>query len=526
MKDFVELYKHLDETTSSNEKINLLKNYFLSANEKDVVWCIALFIGKRYKKPVTTTQLKTWVAEKCNLPFWLVDECHHIAGDLGETIALLASNNNNNSNQSTKALHEFIEDIQELKNKNEEEKKQTIIHLWNQFSKDENFVFNKLISGSFRVGVSNKNIIKALALAYNISEDEIAHKLMGKWKAESTQLNELLFSNQEENFSKPYPFYLSYPLESPLEELGEPDRWMAEYKWDGIRGQIIIRNNEIYIWSRGEELVTHQFPEFEKLKEVIPNGTVIDGEIVAYKNRNILNFHNLQKRIGRKNVSKKILEEIPVSFIAYDIIEYDSNDIRSKPLHERRIILEKLIAQQSLILLSEKIDFKNWDELKYIQENSRNKSAEGLMLKHRNSIYQVGRKKGDWWKWKVNPYTIDAVLTYAMQGHGKRANLFTDYTFAVWHNKELITFTKAYSGLSDDEIKEVDAFVRKNTIEKFGPVRSVVPELVFEIAFEGIALSKRHKSGVALRFPRISRWRKDKSAAEANTLDDLKKLIS
>ena len=525
MKNFVKLYKLLDETTSGNEKVNLLKNFFMTSKEEDVVWCIALFMGKRFKKPVTTTQLKTWVAEKSSLPFWLVDECHHIAGDLGETIALLASKNSN-SDKSIKPLHELIEDIQELKNKSEEEKKESIIHYWNQFSKDEIFVFNKLISGSFRVGVSDKNIIKALALTYSIPEDEIAHKLMGNWEPGSTKLNELLFSNQQENFSKPYPFYLSYALESPLEELGEPDNWIAEYKWDGIRGQIIIRNNEIYIWSRGEELVTNQYPELEKLKETIPNGTVIDGEIVAFKNNKILNFHELQKRIGRKKVNKKILEEIPVSFIAYDILEFNSNDIRNQPLHERRIILEKIIAQQSLILLSDKIEFKNWDELKHIRENSRNKNAEGLMLKNKFSAYQVGRKKGDWWKWKVNPYTIDAVLTFAMQGHGRRANLFTDYTFAVWHNKELIPFAKAYSGLSDKEIKEVDAFVRKNTIEKFGPVRSVVPELVFEIAFEGIALSKRHKSGVALRFPRISRWRKDKSAVEANTLDDLKKLLS
>lgn len=525
MKRFVELYKQLDETNSSNEKINLLKNYFLSASNEDIIWCIALFIGKRFKKPVSTTQLKQWVAEKSNLPFWLVDECHHIAGDLGETIAHLAYNSNTEK-KLEKNLNTIIHEIAELKNKSDDVKKEFIIDYWNKLSKDEIFIFNKLISGSFRVGVSEKNIIKALSLAFNIPEDEIAHKLMGNWNPFETNLNELLFSNQTENFSKPYPFYLAYALEDNLNQLGDAANWQAEYKWDGIRGQIIIRNYEIFVWSRGEELITHQFPEFEKLKDFIPDGTVLDGEIIAYKNAEILSFQHLQKRLGRKNVSKKTLEEIPAAFIAYDILEHQSKDIRQLSLSERRNILENIIPNNNtLIYLSEKIHFSTWDELIEIQAKSREKFAEGLMLKHKFSAYQVGRKKGDWWKWKVNPYTIDAVLTYAMQGHGRRANLFTDYTFAVWNNGELVTFTKSYSGLSDEEIKEVDAFVRKNTIEKFGPVRSVTPQLVFEIAFEGITHSNRHKSGVALRFPRIARWRKDKTIYEANTLDDLKKLI-
>lgn len=524
MKNFVQLYKQLDETNSSNEKINLLKNYFLSASNEDIIWCIALFIGKRFKKPVSTTQLKLWVAEKSNLPYWLVDECHHIAGDLGETIAHLAYDNNTEK-KLEKNLSAIIQDIADLKDKNDDIKKELIIHYWNNLSKDEIFIFNKLISGSFRVGVSEKNIIKALSLAFNIQEDEIAHKLMGNWNPFETSLNELLFSN-EKNFSKPYPFYLAYALEENLNKLGDTANWQAEYKWDGIRGQIIFRNDELFVWSRGEELITHQFPEFENLKKHLPDGTVLDGEIIAYKNSEILSFQHLQKRLGRKNVGKKTMEEIPAAFIAYDILEHQSKDIRQLTLSERRNILENIIPNNNpLIHLSEKIHFSTWDELKEIQTKSREKFAEGLMLKHKFSAYQVGRKKGDWWKWKVNPYSIDAVLTYAMQGHGRRANLFTDYTFALWNNNELVTFTKAYSGLSDEEIKEVDAFVRKNTIEKFGPVRSVTPQLVFEIAFEGIAYSNRHKSGVALRFPRIARWRKDKTIYEANSLDDLKKLI-
>jgi DNA ligase-1 len=524
VKDFVALYKQLDETTSSNEKINCLKNYFLQANDKEALWCVALFMGKRFKKPVTTTQLKIWVAEKSNLPFWLVDESHHIVGDLGETIAHLAYSDCP-SNDENKLLHEIISEIHDLNNKSESEKKVFVLAYWQSLQKDEIFIFNKLISGSFRVGVSEKNIIKAISLAFHIDENSVAHKLMGNWNPFETSLKALLYSN-EKNYSQPFPFYLAYALENELSSLGNPKDWQAEYKWDGIRGQIIFRNNDYFVWSRGEELITHQFPEFKELIGLIPNGTVLDGEIVARKNNKTLSFQHLQKRLGRKNVSKKTLLDIPVAFIAYDILEHESNDIRQQALSYRRSLLESIIPKNnSTILISEKIEFSDWNDLESIRLNSRNKNAEGLMLKNIHSTYQVGRKKGDWWKWKVNPYTIDAVLTYAMQGHGRRANLFTDYTFAVWHNGELVTFTKAYSGLSDNEIKEVDAFVRKNTIEKFGPVRRVKPELVFEIAFEGITFSKRHKSGVALRFPRISRWRKDKPVSEANCLEDLIQLI-
>jgi DNA ligase-1 len=321
---------------------------------------------------------------------------------------------------------------------------------------------------------------------------------------------------------------LAYALEQAPEELGNENDWLAEYKWDGIRGQIIVRNNEIFIWTRGEELVTEKYPELYALKNILPNGTVLDGELMAYKNNTILSFQHLQKRIGRKTVSKKLLAEIPVAFFAYDILEHNGQDIRELPLMHRRELLEKLLANinhAGVVLLSEKVTFSSWSELINIQANARNINAEGLMLKNLNAPYEVGRKKGNWWKWKVSPYTIDAVMIYAMQGHGRRANLFTDYTFAVWDNGALVPFAKAYSGLTDKEILAVDKFVKLNTIEKFGPVRSVKAELVFEIAFEGIALSTRHKSGIALRFPRIARWRKDKPAAEANTLDDLKSLF-
>jgi len=307
--------------------------------------------------------------------------------------------------------------------------------------------------------------------------------------------------------------------------LGEPEHWQAEYKWDGIRGQVIVRNRELFVWSRGEELVTDKYPEYQSLIQQLPDGTVLDGEILPYKNNQPLSFQHLQKRIGRKTVSTSLLKEIPVVFYAYDILEHQGNDIRHWALRDRRALLEKMTTGSGVLKVSPCIDFTRWDDLKAIRTQSREFFSEGIMLKRKDSVYRDGRRKGDWWKWKVDPWVVDAVMIYAMAGHGRRANLYTDYTFAIWKDQELVPFTKAYSGLTDAEIMEVDRWIKNNTVERFGPVRSVKPELVFEIAFEGIQRSARHKSGIALRFPRINRWRKDKPAREADSMETLTSLL-
>jgi len=323
---------------------------------------------------------------------------------------------------------------------------------------------------------------------------------------------------------------LAYPLEEEMENEITPEHWQAEYKWDGIRGQIIIREGEIFVWSRGEELVTDTYPEYQAFLTHVPNGTVLDGEIICWENGKALPFNQLQARIGRKTISKKVLKENPVAFVAYDVLEYEDKDIRLLPLVERRQILEQIVHQAdlpSLLIISDIVPFETISDLISLRETARLLLAEGLMLKRKHSPYRTGRKKGDWWKWKVAPLTIDAVMIYAQSGHGRRANLYTDFTFAVWNkDNQLVPFTKAYSGLTDKELIEVDAFVKKNTLDKFGPVRSVKAELVMEIAFEGIQASSRHKSGIALRFPRILRWRKDKPAQEANTLTDLQLMLN
>ena len=351
---------------------------------------------------------------------------------------------------------------------------------------------------------------------------------MGNWDPVTISFEDLVLkSNPLEDLSKPYPFYLAYALENSLEDLGSPSEWSAERKWDGIRGQLILRKDEMYIWSRGEDLITKKIPELQVLKGKLKKDVVIDGEILPYRDGKILNFNVLQTRIGRKNVAKKHLIEAPIVIMAYDILEYDGSDIRQESFQKRREILKKVVEEMdsNRLMYSDNVAFETWEDLSKERDNSRAYLSEGIMLKKKDSAYKSGRKKGDWWKWKVDPLTIDAVMIYAQRGHGRRANLFTDFTFAVKDGEALVPFAKAYSGLTDVEFKEITQFVKKNTRERFGPVSSVHPELVFELAFEGIAKSSRHKSGVALRFPRIKRWRKDKPKKEINTLQDLMQIL-
>jgi DNA ligase-1 len=532
MRLFANLIRILDSTNKTNAKVEALTDYFRQASDTDKVWAIAILSHRRPPRPVNTTLLRLWANDLANIPLWLFEESYHIVGDLAETIGLIIPTTENHTDKS---LTTFLTEIIELKKKSEEDKKTYLQENWLALNFYERFVFTKLITGSFRIGISQKLMTRALAKAENLDEDVLAYKLMGDWNPATITFKELILDEKSSDFiSKPYPFYLAYPLELEIEELGNPSDWSAEHKWDGIRSQTIIRDGQIFVWSRGEELVTDKYPEFQAFINIIPDGTVLDAEILPFPNNEIGTFNDLQTRIGRKNISPALLKTTPVILKVYDLLEWENKDIRNLPYQERRELLEKLfdlIKDNGLpIRLSERVKFTSWNDLIEERTRSREMKSEGLMLKKNDSPYLVGRKKGDWWKWKIAPLTIDAVLTYAMRGHGRRTNLFTDYTFALWQNledgsRELVTFAKAYSGLTDAEFRKVDDFIKKNTLERFGPVRSVTPQLVFEIGFEGIALSKRHKSGIATRFPRILRWRQDKKIEEANSIDDLKSMI-
>ncbi len=525
MQIFAELIHRLDQSTKTGDKLEALAWFFKHASATDSVWVIAIFSHRRPKRQVSTKQLQAWCQEKAGIPDWLFEESYQAVGDLAETIALLLPSATGTHSQS---LTEWIDWLQNMGKDTEEVKKIKILAAWDQFTSLERFVFNKLITGGFRIGVSQNLLIQALATHTGLSQAQVAHRLMGNWNPEKISLEELLHQdNQGEDQSKPYPFFLANPIEASFQESFSISEWLAEWKWDGIRGQLIRREQQSFIWSRGEELVNEKFPEILEFLEMVPDGTVLDGELLAFKEGIPLPFSILQTRITRKTLSKKVLLDAPVSFIAFDLLEWEGKDLRNEPLSHRKALLEELV--QSLnhprFNLSETLTFNSWEELTGVREHARELQTEGLMLKKKDSIYETGRKRGAWWKWKIDPLHIDGVLIYAQKGHGRRADLFTDYTFGLWDGEVLVSFAKAYSGLTDAEIREVDAYVKKNTKEKFGPVRTVTPGLVFEIAFEGIQASPRHKSGVAVRFPRIARWRKDKTIDQANNLDDLKALL-
>ncbi len=528
MKRFAALYTALDQSTKTTTKVAALEAYFREAPDADRLWTIALLSGRRPRRGVTTTQLRDWAAELAGLPPWLFEDSYAVVGDLAETIALVLPEGETPGGD-TRSLSDWIAEVKRLATLDEPARKAAVLAAWATLDRTERFVFNKLITGGFRVGVSQTLMTRALARATGVPEPELAHRLMGDWTPDTVSFESLVLTRDPEaDLSKPYPFCLAYQVEEGVQALGPPADWLAEWKWDGIRGQVILRGGQHFVWSRGEELMTDRFPELARLRDFVPEGTVFDGEILGWRDGAPLPFAALQTRIGRKTVPKKLLAEAPVVLLAYDLLEAGGEDLRAAPLARRRARLATLtdgLPDDVPLRLSPEVGFDDWAALAALRETSRARGAEGLMLKRRSAPYVGGRRKGDWWKWKVDPLSVDAVMIYAQAGHGRRANLFTDYTFAVWDGDALVPFTKAYSGLTDAEFREITAWVRKNTLQRFGPVRQVPGELVFEIGFEGIQPSPRHKSGIALRFPRMLRWRRDKPAAEADTLDSLRALL-
>jgi DNA ligase 1 len=533
MKLFGQLIKRVDETTATTEKVEALFDYFgQPISDRDKLWVVAIFSHRRPPRGVSSSTLRSWVAEITTLPDWLIEDTYHTVGDLAETLALVLPYKSYMTKTEV-CLTQVIEDVAGLKAKTEEDKKQMVLNYWEKLDAHERFLFNKLITGGFRIGVSQALLAKALAKHLEMEEKVVSHRLMGNWSPTNTTWHEMFIAtDSNDEASKPYPFLLAYAVENDGMALGNASEWAIEHKWDGIRAQVIKRNGHLYIWSRGEELITDKFPEISKLESIALDNFVLDGELLAYQDRP-LNFQLLQTRIGRKKVSKNNLKECPVVFYAYDLLELDGQDFRSFTFEERRLNLEKLVENiqlPDLIKLSKSEILNTWDEIKDKRINASKYHAEGVMLKHIKSTYEQGRKTGLWWKWKIDPYRVDAVMIYAQKGHGRRANLFTDFTFAIWNTNEdgkrvLVPFTKAYTGLKDVEFEEITQFVKKNTIDKFGPVYSVKAELVFELAFEGVAFSKRHKCGIALRFPRIAAWRMDKKIEEADELSTLVKMI-
>lgn len=542
MQRFTQLFQEIDATTSTNAKVAALRRYLREENAANSVWALYLLLGKTRKRLITSRVLRDIFLQISDIPEWLFEDCYAQVGDSAEVIALLMQSHATlqlatpttplAQTAENLPLHLWMEEIipQAKQVESEEDLKDLVVSWWAALTPAGVFVLNKVLTGAFRMGMSEKLVIRAIAQEFNIPEPVMAHRLMGDFEPTVEFFQHLTQIEAAEALSsptRPYPFFLASPLEEDRFATEDFSHWWAEWKWDGIRAQIIRRAGQVFIWSRGEDLVTDQFPELASYFLTLPDGLVFDGEILCWANGQPLGFNHLQKRLGRKRVTQKIMQENPVHFIAYDLLECNGEDIRERELGDRRTLLESVLqaADPTFVTLSSSLSFSSMDELRSLRERSRECGAEGLVLKSANSPYLVGRKRGYWWKYKVEPMTLDAVLIYAQAGSGKRANLFTDYTFALWHEGTLVSFAKAYSGLDNAEIEALDKWIRKHTIEKFGPVRSVEPVQVFEIGFEGILRSTRHKSGIAVRFPRILRWRTDKPAAEADTLEAAFKLL-
>lgn len=564
---FVSLYEALDRTTATTAKREALEAYFRGAPPRDLAWAVFFLTGRRLRRLITARDLRSWAAAHTGLAPWLIEECYHTVGDLAETLAILCARGGDGESGSSAAavlpepkeraaggppqlevtaesgelpnhsvpapilsaaLADFVEQrLAPLSTMRPDAQRRQITAWWNELGERECFIAHKLVTGAFRVGVSATLVARALATVAGRDAATIEHRLMGDWQPDDTFATRLVAQDDAaSDQSKPYPFFLATPLDADPSTLGDPSDWLAEWKWDGIRAQLIVRGAMVFLWSRGEELVSDRFPEITAAARALPDGTVLDGEIVIWRDGRVLPFTALQTRIGRRHVTARVLQETPAVMLVFDYLEHAGVDCRQDSLDVRRQRLETLLAGASSTLRpSPRVVAENWEALRELRTESRQRGVEGLMLKRWSSPYRIGRPRGDWWKWKVAPYTIDAVLLYSQPGHGRRAALYTDHTFAVRDGESLVPVAKAYSGLSDEENRRLDAWIRAHTLERFGPVRAVEPAHVFEIGFEAVQRSTRHKSGIAMRFPRILRWRTDKGPQDADTLSQLQAMI-
>ena len=527
MKRFAALYDALDRTTSTNAKVAALVDYFRSAPAADAAWAVFFLTGRRLKRLLPSASLRDWAQAEAGVPEWLFMESYAAVGDFAELIALVLDAVPRQTAAADLTFAEWIENrILPLAGADPDAQRRDVTSWWRTLERAERFVLNKVITGEFRVGIAQTLVMRALGQALGIDSKMVAARMMGDWTPSAEWFSALASAvPAAADPSQPYPFFLASPLDAAPDTLGDIGDWLIEWKWDGIRAQVVRRGTECWIWSRGEELITRRFPEIAAAATRLPDGTVIDGEILAFAGERPMPFSALQQRIGRERQVAQIMRTVPVALVAYDLLEHDRADIRSAPLVDRRRALEALVAGGGGMRLSEEVLCGSWAELAALRQESRARGVEGFMLKRRASGYGIGRRRGDWWKWKVDTFTVDAVLIYAQPGSGKRASLLTDYTFGVWDNGQLDPIAKAYSGLSNAEIADLDRWIRRHTRERHGPVRVVDPVHVFELGFEAIAPSARHKSGVAVRFPRMLRWRHDKPAAEADTLDTFRGLL-
>ena len=566
MKRFAALFAAIDHTTSTNAKVEAMVAYLSTAPAADAAWATFFLTGRRLKRLLAGRSITQWTMTATGVSEWLLGECYAVVGDGAETATLILDQLPPAPSDPLSLAAWVERRILPLRDLDAHEQQRRVIAWVRELTRWERFTLLKLLTGELRLGVSQTLVVRALAGVSSLPPTTIAARLMGEWTPSADWYTQLVAPEiTDDDLSRPFPFCLASPLEGTMTPetlragLGSRGDWQVEWKWDGIRAQIVKRAGHTHLWSRGEELISQRFPEIVYATHGLVDGTVLDGEVLAYRDDRPLPFSALQQRIGRERNVSRAAREVPVVFMAYDVLEHEGRDVRAEALATRRAMLESIVSRaqhlapaapsplradmlfpprlpfeddgvtadvrSAILRASPIVEAATWEDLELVRNDSRRLGVEGLMIKRLLSAYGVGRKRGDWWKWKIDPHTIDAVLIYAQPGSGKRASLLTDYTFGVWHDGELVPVAKAYSGLTNEEIAEMDRWIRRHTVERFGPVRHVEPVHVFELGFEAIAKSARHRSGVAVRFPRMLRWRKDKSANEADTLDALKALL-
>lgn len=525
MKGFARLHSALENATDPTQKKEFFREYVCAATETDRLWAISLLLGRRPRRVASVATLKQWAMDAGTIAPWLFEESFLAVGELAETISLIVPVARYPSRKSLSQWMTFLHSLEEL---NRYQQQESILAAWDEQEGSERLIFIKLLTGSFRSPISESLLIEALAELSGAEKTHVAHRLAGNWHPDQSSLEDL-FSKTDcaTATSQPYPFFLAHPLEASASQLGAAADWLAEWKWDGVRAQVVKRNGELFVWSRGEELVTDKFPELASLKRLLPDGTVLDGELVAFAEGHPRPCSVLQARLSRKTVATKTMKEAPAVLIAYDLLEWEGTDIRRDSCESRRNQLETLVAslQTETLLFSDALTFSSWEELEALHGRARENFAEGIMLKRKESPYQMGRRRGDWWKWKTDPFTLDGVLMYAQRNQTYGAEALPDLTFGLWNGDQLVPFARLQGVLPAEELEEIAAYVRENTLEKFGPVRTVKPGMVFEIAFQGVETSARHKSGLSVRFPQLLRWRRDKPVEEASTLADLHGLL-
>lgn len=524
MRKFAALFRALDQSSRGADSLSALLRYLKSTDDPDRLWAIALLTNKRPKTVLKINVIRNWAIESAALPMWLFEASQELVGDITEAIAYMLPQA---SEKAPKSLSWWMDEILGLKGMTELEQKKMVQRAWTLLSSEERIMYNKLLTGNFKMRISQTLITQALSGITGKTTTALSYRLTRDWNPRGMNFKQVFLDDVSgELISEPFPFYLAYGLDRKLEELGPIKDWLIERKWDGLRGQIIIRENQIFVWSRTQELITDKCPEYKVLLGVLPDGTVLDGTMLAFKDDRPLAYPFLQKRLNRSALTKKQIAELPLVFVAHDLLEYGGKDIRAKPLSERKALLEQLLQENEpseILLLSDQIEVDHWSGLDELRASSRAAYCDGLLIKHKNSTYKAGRIEGDWWKWKVDPMSIHAVLTYAQRDQG--GGPYTKFTFGVWEGDQLVTFAKCAAGLSTEELAELNVFIKNNTLERFGPVRSVKADLVFEISFEGIIVSSRHKSGLSIQHPLIKHWCKNISAKEANSLSDLKALL-